>query len=912
MLRELLSDVSYRLRALFRRRAVEQELDDELRFHVERQAEEFERRGLPRAEALRQARLAFGGLEGTKDATRDTHGIAVIESRLQDLRYAVRVLGRQPAFTLTVILILGLGIGANTATFTVVNALLLRGLPVSRPETLVTIGDPGAVGSAWHGSPETHFVSYPLYEDIRDRTHVLSGLYAAGHLDADVVVRDANGHGSAIEHPSIRLVTGNFFDLLGVPALLGRTFAVDDDRPARAAPVAVISYGYWQRRFGGDRSAIGRDLIVNGAALTIVGVATQAFGGDVVGEAEDAWIPMAMQPALDRHENRLIDRKASWLQMMGRLRPGVTLAQARAELVAIEANAIREHVSGLQLREFEQDLKDDPISVAPGAKGFSRYRDRYSPALAVLMAAVALVVLVVCANLANLMLVRGVARAREMTVRMSLGASRRRLVHQLLTESLLLAVLGAGVGLVLADAGGRLLLRLAGTSGVPVPLDVTPDGAVLVFTGGLTLLATILFGLVPALRATRVDVATALRAQGRNLVGTRAHVGRFAIGKALVVAQVALSAVLLIGAGLLTRSLQRIATADLGVDRDHLLLVHVSSQKAGYEKARVFALMRELTDRVGRIPGVIATSYSRHAIFMNGDGGTHVVVPDGPRMTDAQREAGYDMVGPNHFHALGAHVLLGRDFDARDSEGAEKTVIVNETLVKAYFPAVDPIGRPLIVDDEPRTVVGVVADMRQNDVRDKPERRVYMPILQGAPPPAFVLETRVAGNPAPIATALRNAFATVDPHLELEISPVNDLVLRSVNASVLLAEVTTFFGVLALLLAALGLYGVTSYATSQRTGEFGLRIALGAEPRGVTRMVLGEAVALAAIGLVLGVPAGVLATRLIRDQVFGVRPLDLPSFTLVIMMLAGTALLASYIPARRAARIAPLDALRAE
>ena len=395
----------------------------------------------------------------------------------------------------------------------------------------------------------------------------------------------------------------------------------------------------------------------------------------------------------------------------------------------------------------------------------------------------------------------------------------------------------------MAEIGSRLLLTLAGSDGSPVPLDVTPDARVLFFSGGITLVSAILFGLAPALRATRVDVATALRSQGRSLVGARARVGRFAIGKALVVTQVALSAVLLIGAGLLTRSLQHIVTADLGVDRDHVLLIDVPSRKAGYEGARVFTLMRELAERVGRVPGVLDTGTSRHAIFRGGEGGTHVTVPDAPPMTDAERQVGYDDVGPNHFHALGAHIRRGRDFDARESESGPRTVIVNQTLVKAYFPTADPIGRTLVVDDTPRTIVGVVADMQANDVRGKPVRRIYLPILQGNAPTSFVLETRVAGNPAPIASAIRNAIAGVDPRLELEIAPVNDLVLRSVNESVLVAKVTAFFGVLALLLAALGMYGVTAYATSQRTGEFGLRVALGAEPKSVSRMVLRDPLA---------------------------------------------------------------------
>jgi predicted permease len=528
------------------------------------------------------------------------------------------------------------------------------------------------------------------------------------------------------------------------------------------------------------------------------------------------------------------------------------------------------------------------------------------------MAAVALVVLIVCANVANLMLVRGMARGREMTARMTLGASRGRLVRQLLTESVLLASVAGALGLFLADIGGRLLVALASSDDTPIPLALALDIRILFFTGGVTLLATLLFGLLPALRATRVDLAASLRAQGRNLVGARARIGRFAIGRALVVAQVALSTVLLIGAGLLTRSLHRIVTADLGVDRSHIILIRVASQKAGYEKDRVFALMQELSDRIGRIPGVLDTGYSRYALFFGGEAGASVTVPGGPPLTDAERDVRSDDAGPNHFRALGAHLLRGRDFDGRDSQSGPKTVIVNQTLVNAYFPSVDPIGRTLVVETTPRTIVGVVGDMPTNDVRAKPERRIYLPMRQEPPPTGFVLEARVAGSPAAIAGAIRDAVASLDSRLELEIAPVNDLVLRSVKGSVLAAKVTAAFGALALLLAALGMYGVAAYTSSQRTGEFGLRIALGAEPKAVSRMVVREGVGLAAIGVACGLPTGIAAARLIRGQMFGVGPLDLPSITTAIVLLTVIALLASYLPARRAARIAPLDALRVE
>ncbi|HEX6464380.1 MAG TPA: ABC transporter permease, partial [Vicinamibacterales bacterium] len=618
MLRELLSDVTYRLRALVRRSAMDADLVAELRFHIEQQAEEFERRGLPRDEALRQARLTFGGLEATKDATRDAHGTSLIESVLQDLRYALRIIRREPGFSLVVVLILGLGIGANVSTFTVMNALLLRPLPVPHPEQLVIVGDPDSVGSSWHGSPETKYVSYPVFQDVRDRNHVLTGLYASGQLSSpDVFVREPGSTG-AIEHPSLRTVSGNFFEVLGVSACVGRTLTPEDDRMGAAAPVAVVSNGYWQRRFGGDRAAIGREFVVNGVPLTIVGVTPASFPGDIVGKTIDAWVPIAIEPVLQPKSTTLDDRSWSWLQMMGRLAPGVSLARARSELAAIEADSIRQHATGDNLTEFEHDLKQEPIGVASGVRGFSKYRTAFGPALTILMAAVVLVVLIVCANVANLMLVRGVARGREMTVRLTLGAGRGRLVRQLFTESVVLAAGGGLLGLFAAQTGSRFLVSIAGTQETAIPLDVSMDLPVLAFTAAITLLAALLFGFAPAARATRVDIATTLRAQARNLLGTRARLGRFPVGKALVIVQIALSAVLLIGAGLLLRSMQRIFAADLGFDRDRLVVIDVASQRSGYEDARRLALMRDLTERVRGVPFVMGVSATMDGLFSGG------------------------------------------------------------------------------------------------------------------------------------------------------------------------------------------------------------------------------------------------------------------------------------------------------
>lgn len=911
MLRELWADVTYRLRAVFRRSRIEDDLDTELRFHLDRESEELERRGLTHEAARRQARIAFGGLELVKEETRDARGTAFFDTLLQDVRYEVRTLRKTPAFTVTIVLLLALGIGANTATFGVVNALLLRRLPVPHPEQLVVIGDTAAVGSGWHGSPDVDYASYPLYLDLRDHNHVLSGLYASGS-NGLLDLNTRPDQGGDVDHPNWRLVTGNFFTVLGVPAFLGRTFTSAEDSVPLGDPVAVVSYGYWQRRFGGDRSAIGTRITANGAPLTIVGVTPAGFTGDVVGRSTDIWIPMMMQSAIRPDLRLLDDRTWSWLQLMGRLAPGVSFERAHTELATLETSSIRAHISGRSLAEFDDDLKKEPAPIQPGAQGFSRLRQAYGPALLVLMAAVGVVILIVCANIVNLMLVRSSARTREMTIRMAIGAGRGRLVRQLLTEGLLLAVAGGALGLLAADTGSRLLVALASPDPEsPIALDLQLDSRVIAFTAVVTLLSAILFAVLPAFRGTRVDLITALRADGRMRFGGGRR-GRFGMARMLVVAQMALSAVLLTGAGLLVRSMERIVTADLGMDRDHLLVVGVPAKKAGYEGARVFALMRDLTDRTTRLHGVSGVSASQHGLFTGSEGGMHVTIPGQPTMTTQERHVSYDAVGAGFVRTIGAHLLRGRDIDAHDDAAAPKVGVVNATLANAYFPGQDPVGRTIVTETGPLTIVGEVADVQSDDIRGKPQRRLYLPFLQEDAPRTFYLMVRTAGVPSMRASDIRAAARGTDPNLTVGVEPVADLVRESVGDNVLLMEVMTGFSLVALLLAALGLYGMTSYATSRRTGEFGLRIAIGAEPASVARMILAESAALGVIGLVCGVPAGLAATNLIRDQMFGISRIDPPSLATAVAILIATTILAAYLPARRAARISPLDALRTE
>ena len=820
----------------------------------------------------------------------------------RDARYAVRSLRRQPSFALTVIFTLALGIGATTTIYTLFDALVFRPLPVPHPERLAIVGDPAKVGGNWFGPPQVDYVSYPLYKDVRDGSHTLSGLYASGIVNVDLAVPGADS--ATAEHPAARAVSGNFFSVLELRAFAGRTFADADDRPS-ADPMAVLSYAYWQRRFGGERSAVGTTLTLSGVPVTVVGIGPPGFTGDIVGESTDLWLPMSVVSRLPHNQTLLDDRTASWLQMMGRLAPGITLDRARAEIPTVVLNAARSHIAGQDLIEFNHDIETNPVRVESGARGFSSQRLAYASALGILMAAVSLLALVVCANLANLTLARAVARGRELTVRMALGAARRRLIAQLLIESAVIGVFAAALGLLASAWGTSALLALADSV---MFLDVHADARVLAFTAGVTVLSVLLFGLVPALHATRLDAATTLRSQGRGLVGVR---GR--LGKSLVAAQIALSTLLLVGAGLLVQSARRLLSADLGVDRDHVIAVNIHLGNTSYAGDRLQQYRHDLERRAMQVPGVVATSYTHNGLLGRGLSLVNIEIPGVVARSDAESSIIANLVGAGYVRATGAALLSGRDFDASDERAGVHHAIINATMARAHFTNRDPIGQLITVDSVVYTVVGVVRDLAERDVRSAPVRSIFLAQAAGEHMgPAFQLIVRTSGAPARSLEALRHALRSVDPAVPFELEPLTQRLRASVRESLLLTNMTLAFGLVTLLVAALGLYGVTSYATTRRTSEFGLRMALGASSASVTGMVLREALTVTVIGIGIGLPVGVGAARLIRSQLFGVSSVDPASLSIAVVMLVLTALLASWVPARRAAAAAPVDALKVE
>lgn len=698
--------------------------------------------------------------------------------------------------------------------------------------------------------------------------------------------------------------------MLQVQPYLGRTFASNEGRTPGDASVVVVSYEFWNRYLGANRGAIGRTLSINGAPFTIIGVAAQGFTGDIVDRVLDVWIPVTMQTAIVKNANWLGDRNVSWLQIMGRLAPGRTLAQARAEIAALLSRSMLEHANASTVDGLRQNLVEEPVRVEGGAQGFSFYRSQYTQSLVTLMVAVALVLLVVCANVANLLLARATARAREMSVRMALGASRVRLVQQLLTESLLIAVCGGVAGVLIATWASQALLTLANGGRPGLTLDTRPDARILAFGVLVSLVTAALFGLMPALRATRIELATSLRASGRNV---SAGGGRFSAGRLLVVAQVAMSVLLLVGTGMLVRSLQRLQSQDVGVERERVLVASIDAQRAGYNPTQLATLMRTLGERVAAVPGVVSASASENGIFSGTESRASLQVEGFVGKTDADTNSAYDDVGAGYFHTVGARLLQGRDFEARDNATGAKVAVVNEAFAKFYFADGNALGRHITLDSVSREIVGVTADVNGRSLRETPGRRFYIPMEQYGLPADFYLQVRTSGSAAISAASVRKALMAVDPQVVVRsVDPLDDLIHDSISQDRLVAQVVTLFGVLALGLSALGLYGVMAYATIRRTNEFGLRMALGADPGSIVFMVLREALAMTGAGLLLGLPLAFALTRLLQGQLFGIGTVDVPSMALAVTVLAASAALAAWLPARRAARVAPLEALRAD
>lgn len=829
----------------------------------------------------------------------------MVEVVLKDLQYGVRMIRRSPGFTAVALLSLALGIGANTTIFTLIDAVMLQSLPVRSPHELVSVGDPSRPMALRNGGPMANIFSYPLYKRLRDQNRVFIGLLASGHAKhVDVAVGDG---GSEQIHG--RLVSGNYFEVLGVSPVLGRTFPAEEDRTPGTSPVIVISYEYWANHFARDPGILGRTLRLNGSPFTVIGVGPLYFNGDVVGSPTDIWIPLSMQAQLNRGDPRLDRRDSNWLLLMGRLKPGVAVAQARAEITTLVHEAIIDYEGATLSPDKLRDIRSEPVNVQRGAKGFSLIRKRVSRQLLTLMIVVGFVLLIACANVANLLLARATARQREISVRLAMGASRSRLIRQLLTESVLLAMMGGAVGLLLAWCGSGLLLRLASTGPEPIALDVSPNIAVLAFTVGASCLTGILFGLIPALQSTHIDLVPSLKENARILTG-----GGTQLGKLLVIGQVALSLLLLVGAGLFIRSLIKLDTMDVGYSRTHLVLLQIDPDASGSSASQQVPLLRSLIDRLRSVPGVSDVTVSENGLFTGIDSSVPIRIESFTPTRKEDMTCAFDQVGPRYFQVLGVPILAGRDFDQRDNARAPLVTIINDAMAQFYFRKENPIGKQILNGNDRYSIVGVVKDTKERNLKGQTERRFYAPLLQTTDrinPFNFEIRTRV--DATQMISSIRHDVHVFDRNLKaLSIAPVGLLMNESISDERLIAQLCGFFGALAFFLAATGLYGVMAYATSRRANEIGLRMALGAERRDVIWMVLRQALLVVAVGIAIGLPIALGATRLIAAMLADVSATDPATIALAVFMMLIMGFFAGFVPATRASRIDPVAALRQE
>jgi len=813
---------------------------------------------------------------------------------MHDLRSALRALVATPIVSLVAIVSLALGIGANTAIFSILDSLLLRSLPVGEPARLFLASE-----------ANTTF-TYPMWDQIHRRMEGVGAFAAASATRFDLARTGQTDMVNGL------WVSGQFFDVLGVPAALGRTFLDGDDRRGGGSdgPVAVISYTFWQRRYGGAADVVGKTLTLNrvDSPFRIIGVTPPGFFGPVVGRSFDVAIPFGTEPLFFPRASRLDQRVTWWVTIVARLGPGQTMASLTAALRAVQPQVREATMPDGEPADGSSRYFRQPLSLQPAATGISPLRARYERPLVVLMIIVAMVLIVACANVANLQLARAEARRHELSVRRALGASRFRLARQLLAESLLLSIAGAALGLVVARWGSRLLVSQLSSSVSTVFLDLAFDWRLLGFAAAVATTTAILFGTVPALRAARADANEALR-DGRSLLGS----GRRVIGHTLVVAQVGLSLALVVAAGLFVRSFSALATLDLGFDADRVLAVNVGGRPGAIAPDTLLTIFDRVRDSAAAVAGVERASYAAIVPVTSGGSTRGFEVPGGPPLAGSDRSVHVNFISPEWFATFGTRVLAGRDFSMHDRAGAPAVVIVNQTLVRRIFGDSNPLGMSIRVSGEVAEIVGVMGDAIYSDLRAPVPPTVYSPIAQQAGQihhDVSILVRSAHASPAALIPGVVAAITKVDPTLLLTVRTVRDQVDAALTQERLVAMLAGFFGVLALLLAGIGVYGVTAYGVHRRRTELGLRMALGAAPAGVLRLVLRRVALLTGLGVLAGGAASFWAARFIGSLLYGLEPRDPSTFAAAAAVLALVGLLAGAIPAWRAARVDPSVVLR--
>jgi predicted permease len=875
---------------LFRQKPNGEDLDDEVRSHLRMAEQDRVERGESPEQARSAARREFGNVPLVRDGMRESWGWMRTEHFVQDLRYAVRRLGRSPAFTLTVLLSLALGLGANATIFTFANALLFRSPAVADAGRLVEVM---YRQHTKNGSEIMNHLSldYPGYALLRDHNHVFSG-FAAFDADPHITSWNHSGQGEVVHG---QMVSGNFFSVLGVNPALGRTFRPEEDQPKAEKPVMVVSYAFWKNRLDRDPSAPGRVLVLNGTSYTIVGVAPVNFTGVMIGIEPDFWLPLAMMPTLTHAPALLENQDSYWLFSAGWLKPGVSQSQAQAEL-SVLARSIRHPHSTMELSGAEAF----PLQLVPAP-----FRGYVAAFTGLLMAATGLVLLIACANAANLLLARAITRRRELAVRSALGASRFRLARQTLSESMLLSLAGGVGGLAIAARAVPLLMRLTPAS-LPISIEAPLDWRVVGFTLLLSLLTGILFGLTPALRSARRDLVPALKDETR-IAGTR----RSWLRDTMIVLQVTVCLVLLIGAGLCVRSLLNARSIDPGFDTHGVVLARLDPGSLGYSEAQGRAFYAQLLERVRALPGVASASLANYLPLGTEIGMTGYSV-DGFQPPAGEKEFSIQTfsAAPGYFAAMSIPLLNGRDFSEADTHAGAKSVVINEAMAKRFWPGASPIGQHIRMGTQPLEIVGVVKTGKYRSLSEEPQLVVYKPLDYSST--AFLVVRDRTGSQETLGE-VRRVMRQLDPNVvPMEMESISQYMALSLFAAHTTGVLLAVFGLAALLLAAIGLYGVISYSVSQQTGEIGVRMALGADRGTVLRLVLGQGMRLTLIGLLCGLGISFAAMRVLTSLLYGIRPDDPVTYLAVSLFLATVALSACWFPARRAASIEPMQALRFE
>jgi predicted permease len=913
-----------RLKAVFDRKALDRDLDEEVAFHLAMREEENRRAGITPEEARYAAHRQFGNTTSLKERSREMWTLVSLEGLLQDIRFGARKLRKSPGFTVVAVLTLALGIGANTAIFSLIHSVMLKSLPVAKPGELYRLG--AATNCCVLGGLQENgdfgIFSYSLYKQFRDNSPEFHEIAAFSGGLSSLTVRRAGL--AALPEPYVgEFVSGNYFSTFGLSAFTGRLLSQADDQP-NAPPVTVMSYRVWREHFALDPAAIGETFLINGRSLTVIGIAPPGFFGETLRtDPPDFWIPLAAEPLLHQDGSLLAHSELDWLFLIGRLKPEASPAQVQAR-VTLELQQWL--TSEGQIPEmYRPQIAKQHVTLTPAGSGVTRMRAAYADGLRLLAAASLLVLLIACANVANLLLARGTAQRAQTVMRVALGAPRSRLIRQALTEGLMLGLLGGAAGLAVAYAGTQIILSLAFRGARYVPIDTAPSLPVLLFAALLSVFTTLIFAATPAWISSKADAGEALRGTQRSI-----REGSSVPQKSLIVLQAALSLVLLAGAGLLTKSLRNLERQPFGFDTSGRLIVKVDPSLAGYTAERLDGLYRALKDRLRQIPAVQSVSFSLYSPMSEMNWSSGISIQGRPPSTNPEDfdGASWLRVSPDYFQTIGTPLVRGRFLDDRDTPTSLHVAVINESFARKFFPHSDPLGKHFGLGDASHAadyeIVGIVGDAKYLDPRDDAWPTFFRPLLQmetfkdqGDQSAELRsnwihdIELRVAGRPQNLQPLVRETLASIDPNLTaLDMMTFSEQVTRTFNEDRLMARLATVFGLLALALACIGLYGVLAYNVARRTQEIGIRMALGAPRSGILQMVLCEALLLAGLGVAIGIPCALAASHLLTSMLFGLKATNPVVMSLAAAFLLLVAMAAACFPAHKASAVDPLVALR--